>query len=54
MSHSKISDVQVAHGDRAALSSYQASHDILERLAQADPGNAAWQHDLSVSHYRLG
>jgi tetratricopeptide (TPR) repeat protein len=38
----------------AALTSYQASHDIFERLAKADPGNAGWQRDLSVSHNRIG
>lgn len=25
-----------------------------ERLAAADPGNAGWQRDLGVSHYKLG
>jgi trypsin-like peptidase len=34
----------------AALRSYRASLDIIERLAKADPGNAGWQRDLSVSH----
>jgi hypothetical protein len=33
-------------GARAA---YQASLEIRARLAAADPGNAGWQHDLSVS-----
>ena len=27
---------------------------IAERLAQADPGNAGWQRDLSVSYDRIG
>ena len=46
-----LGDVQAAQGDLpAALASYQASHAIAERLAQADPGNAEWQRDLSVSH----
>ena len=27
---------------------------IAERLAKADPGNAGWQRDLSVSHERIG
>jgi hypothetical protein len=26
----------------------------MERLAQADPGNAEWQRDLSVSYDRIG
>ena len=55
VSHNKIGDVQRAQGDLpAALTSYQASHDISERLAKADPGNAGWQRDLSVSHERIG
>ena len=49
VSHNKIGDVQVAQGDLpAALTSYQASLAISERLAAADPGNAGWQRDLSV------
>ena len=47
--------MQRAQGDlAAALTSYQASHDIFERLAKADPGNAGWQRDLSVSHNKMG
>ena len=47
--------MQQAQGDlAAALTSYQASHEILERLAKADPGNAGWQRDLSVSHEKIG
>ena len=46
---------QVAQGDlSAALTSYRASHTIRERLAKADPGNAEWQRDLSVSEQRVG
>ena len=33
-----------------ALESYRAALAIGERLAKADPGNAGWQRDLSVSH----
>ena len=55
MSHDKIGDVQVAQGDLpAALASYRASLAIRERLAKADPGNAEWQRDLSVSHDKIG
>ena len=55
VSHERIGDVQVEQGDlAAALTSYQASHDILERLTKADAGNAGWQRDLSVSHDRIG
>ena len=32
-----------------ALKAYQAGLAIAERLARADPGNAEWQRDLSVS-----
>jgi len=47
--------VQRAQGDLAtALTSYRASLAIRERLAKADPGNAGWQRDLSVSHERIG
>ena len=43
----------VAQGNLpAALDAYQASLAIRDRLAKADPGNAGWQRDLSVSHTR--
>ena len=55
VSHNKIGDVQRAQGDlAAALTSYQASLAIADRLAKADPGNAGWQRDLSVSHEKIG
>ena len=51
----QIGDVQVKQGNLTdALASYQASIDIRERLAAADPGNAGWQRDLSVSHNKIG
>src|SRR5690242_7625367 len=54
ISQSKIGDVQQAQGDLAtALTSYQASHDIFERLAKADPGNARGQSDLALSYGRV-
>jgi hypothetical protein len=31
-----------------------SSHDIFERLAQADPGNAGWLRDLALSYGRVG
>ena len=37
-----------------ALKSYQDSLDIRDRLARADPGNAGWQRDLSVSYKKVG
>ena len=47
--------MQVAQGNLpAALTSYQASLAIRNRLAQSDPGNAGWQRDLSVSQDRIG
>ena len=54
MAHIKIGEVRQAQGDLAvALTSYQASHDIFSGLAQADPGNTGWQHDLSVSREKI-
>ena len=45
----------IAAGDLAAArTAYQASLDIAERLAAADPANTEWQRDLSVSHNKLG
>jgi tetratricopeptide (TPR) repeat protein len=38
----------------AALTDYQASHDIFARLTKADPGNAGWQRDLAVSQNKIG
>ena len=37
-----------------ALAAYRASLAIAERLAAADPNNASWQRDLSVSYDRVG
>jgi hypothetical protein len=45
----------VAAGDlEAARTAHQASLDIRQRLAAADPTNSEWQRDLSVSHNKLG
>jgi hypothetical protein len=47
--------VAVAAGDlTAARAAYQASLDIAARLAVADPANAGWQRDLSISHNKVG
>ena len=43
----------VSTGVPAALTSYQTSLGIRERLAQADPGNAGWQRDLALSFGRV-
>ena len=52
---SRLRQGQVAQGDlAAALTSYQTALAIRDRLAEADPGNAEWQHDLSLSHERIG
>jgi hypothetical protein len=46
--------VQVEQGNlAAALTSYQASLAIRERLAKSDASNAGWQHDLSFSYGNL-
>ena len=45
----------VAQGNLAdALKSYRASLAIADRLAKADPRNAGWQRDLSVSYQKVG
>ncbi|HRD65405.1 MAG TPA: tetratricopeptide repeat protein, partial [Candidatus Competibacter sp.] len=50
-----IGDVLVAQGSLPeALKAYRDSLAIADRLAQADPGNAGWQRDLSVSYDRIG
>jgi tetratricopeptide (TPR) repeat protein len=51
----KVGDVQVEQADLpAALKSYQDALAIADRLAKADPGNAGWQRDLSVSQDKVG
>jgi hypothetical protein len=37
----------------AALTSYQASLDIFDRLAKMDPSNGLWQRDLALSCGRV-
>ena len=55
MSYNKIGDVLVAQGNLAeALTSFRDGLAIRDRLAQADPGNAGWQRDLSVSYNKIG
>jgi hypothetical protein len=55
VSLNKVGDVQVAQSNLpAALTSYQASRAIRERLAKSDPGNAGWQRNLSLSYDRVG
>ena len=51
----EVGNVRRAQGDLGqAQASYQASLDIVERLAQADASNAGLQRGLSVSHERIG
>jgi tetratricopeptide (TPR) repeat protein len=50
-----IGDHQLSRGSTiAAEASYRRAVAVAERLAQADPGNAGWQRDLSVSHNKFG
>ena len=49
-SYEKVGDVQVEQGYlAAALKSYNDALATFDRLAKANPGNAEWQRDLSVS-----
>ena len=51
----QVGDVRLAAGDRAgALAAYEESLAIMRKLAAADPGNAGWQRDLSVSPHQVG
>ena len=48
-------DYQVNRGAlRLALDAYSSGLAIADRLAKADPGNAGWQRDLSVSYSKIG
>jgi hypothetical protein len=54
VSYERIGDVLKAQGNLAeALKSFRDGLAIRERLAQSDPGNANWQFDLVVSHWKL-
>jgi hypothetical protein len=37
-----------------ALKAYRDGLAITERLTAADPSNAQWQHDLSISYEHVG
>ena len=53
--HFFIGDFRVSRGETTApLESYRASMAIAQRLAEADPGNAGWQRDLSVAQEKIG
>nr|MCH9808721.1 TIR domain-containing protein [Alphaproteobacteria bacterium] len=50
-----LGDIRVARGDlSAARADYRAAAVTAQREADANPGNAGWQRDLSVSHDRVG
>ena len=50
-----LGDVAVAHGNLpSALQLYETAVAIAEPVAKADPGNAGWQRDLSVSQEKIG
>ena len=54
MSWNKLGDVRVAQGDLAgAVQAYGDARAIREKLAGSDPGNAEWQRDLIVLHWRI-
>ena len=51
----KVGDVLEAQGNLPeALKYYRDSLAIFDRLAKADPGNAGWQRNLSVSYNKVG
>ena len=53
-SQTGLGDIAQARGALPeALKAYRSSQRMAERLAQADPGNAGWQRDLSVSFSNL-
>ena len=54
MSYDRVGLVLVEQGNLPeALKSFHDGLAIRERLAQANPGNAGWQRDLSVSHNKI-
>jgi tetratricopeptide (TPR) repeat protein len=47
-------DIALAQGNLPeALRSYRSAQEPMNRLAKADPNNAGWQYDLSVSYANL-
>jgi tetratricopeptide (TPR) repeat protein len=48
-------DIAIAHGDlEKALRQYRACHEMADRRAKAEPGNAGRQFDLGISNERIG
>jgi hypothetical protein len=53
--YKKVGDVLHAQGDLdRAFVAYQNSLAISQRLAAADPSNADWQRDVTVSQIKIG
>ena len=53
--HFGLGDLRVAQGDLpSALATYRKAQAETDRLAKADPNNAGWQRDLSVSQDKIG
>jgi hypothetical protein len=54
VSYIEIGDVLVAQGNLPeALKSHRDGLAMMDPLAKSNPGNALWQHDLSVSYWKL-
>jgi tetratricopeptide (TPR) repeat protein len=50
-----LGDIQGARGDLGvALATYREAGALADRLAKANPNDAGWQRDLSVSNERVG
>lgn len=50
-----LGDIQSDRGDLSvAKTTYGEAASIADRLAKADPGNAGWQRDLSISYDKVG
>ncbi len=50
-----LGDIALAQGNlTGALSPYKSGIKIAEAVARADPNNAGWQRDLSVSYNKVG
>ena len=50
-----MGDIRAARGDLgAAMAEYKNAEAIASRLAKADPGDRAWQRDLSASYNKIG
>ena len=55
MSHVKVGRVLQAQGDlTGALELFYKGLEIAKGLARADPSNAHWQRDVSMSHEKVG